>query len=401
MSRSMAIVNTVAKVEAIPEKDRIVLVSFEENDWTIIGQKNECNVGDLIVRIEVDALLPIRPEFEFLRSKCYVPKYDRFRIRVMKMSGCLSQGLLLPMSILPPGKYKSGDDVTDILGIQKLEEVEDASPKAGETSKIQTPFIKFLMDHKCTRQIGRILIKFKMRNHVSGNFPSELISKTDETILQNYKGLLEKYADVESYFTLKAEGKSSTFLFKPKGKKPGTFFTCSRNIAYPKDNGNEFWLMAKKYDLENKMRKYFNEKGIILAIQAEIIGPGIQDNIYKLKEKEIRFFTAKDIINQRQLSYYELIELRDRYGIPMVPVLKVDVLKNVFPDIETALKISFIRKNDDAHLYGDFKNILMNETWIPDDILNEGIVIRGLNNEFSFKVRNPQYVSDGPTAKYK
>ena len=85
----------------------------------------------------------------------------------------------------------------------------------------------------------------------------------------------------------------------------------------------------------------------------------------------------------------------------MVPVLKVDVLKNVFPDIETALKISFIRKNDDAHLYGDFKNILMNETWIPDDILNEGIVIRGLNNEFSFKVRNPQYVSDGPTAKYK
>lgn len=399
MSRSMAIVNTISNVEAIEGKDKIVLVSFLENDWRIIGQKDECAPGKLVVRVEVDALLPIRPEFEFLRKKCYAPKYDRFKIGVMKMAGCISQGILFPMSILPEGKvFKAGDDVTEVLDILKAEDAEDASPKAGNT-KVQTPFIKFLMDHKPTRWIGRKLIQWKMRSHVSGNYPSDLISKTDETILQNYRGLLEKYADIDAYFSLKLEGKSSTFIFKPKGKKPGSFFTCSRNLAYPEDNDNEFWQAAKKHDLKAKLLRYYKDKKIVLAIQAELVGPGIQGNIYRLKEKEIRMFTAKDVVSRRLLSLDELIELRDVYGIPMVPILKVARLKDVFPDIETALRISFIRKGDVDHLYEGFKEALGRESWIPDDVLNEGLVIRGVKNEFSFKVRNPQYVADGPTAK--
>ena len=401
--RSMAVVNTISAVEAIPGKDNIVLVRFRENDWSIIGQKSECSEGSLVVRVEVDSLLPIRPEFEFLRKRCYSQKFDRFKIGTMKMAGVISQGILFPLSILPEGKtYKAGDDVTEELDIVKLEDAEDASPKPGSgEDKIKTQFVRFCLGKKSLRWLGRLIIKYRTRNRVSDNFPSEYISKTDETILQNYKGLLEKWADAEAYFSLKCEGKSGTFILKPKGKKPGVFFPCSRNVAYPKDNGNEFWLMAKKYDLEAKLRKYSKDKGVVLAIQAELIGPGIQGNIYRLKEKEIRMFTAKDVKSGRFLNLNELIELRDRYEIPMVPILKVAKLREVFPDIETALRVSFMRKSDEEHLYEGFKKVLAAETWVPDDVLNEGLVVRGVKNEFSFKVRNPQYVDGGAAAKWK
>lgn len=222
--RSMAVVNTISAVEAIPGKDNIVLVRFRENDWSIIGQKSECSEGSLVVRVEVDSLLPIRPEFEFLRKRCYSQKFDRFKIGTMKMAGVISQGILFPLSILPEGKtYKAGDDVTEELDIVKLEDAEDASPKPGSgEDKIKTQFVRFCLGKKSLRWLGRLIIKYRTRNRVSDNFPSEYISKTDETILQNYKGLLEKWADAEAYFSLKCEGcvTGDTLVMTEFGEKP-------------------------------------------------------------------------------------------------------------------------------------------------------------------------------------
>jgi len=39
--------------------------------------------------VEIDSVLPERPEFEFLRSK-------DFRIKTMKMAGVISQGICFP-----------------------------------------------------------------------------------------------------------------------------------------------------------------------------------------------------------------------------------------------------------------------------------------------------------------
>ena len=50
-------------------------------------------------RLIRDDVFPEKPEFEFLRSK-------KFRIKTMKMSGVLSQGICFPMSMLPEGNYE-------------------------------------------------------------------------------------------------------------------------------------------------------------------------------------------------------------------------------------------------------------------------------------------------------
>lgn len=261
MSRDMAVINKIKFIEPIPNKDRIVLYGFEENDWKIIDQKDKYNIGDLVVRIEVDSLLPVRPEFEFLRSKCYIPKFDRFRVKAMKMAGVISQGLLLGLDILPKGKYKSGQDVSSILNVLKYEDAEDASPTKSDVSLVYK-FAKVLMNIKFTRPLGRKILSFINKNKISSNFPTEYISKTDETILQNFKGLLEKWAETECYITLKCEGKSSTYLYNIKNGKPKTFLVCSRNLAYSKaeSGSTEFWQMNEKYSIKDKILKYYNDK---------------------------------------------------------------------------------------------------------------------------------------------
>ena len=72
---------------------------------------------------EIDAFLPVREAYEFLRKSSYrrlLDGTDGFRLRTVKLRGQLSQGLLLPLSVIPEGGAalaREGLDVTDALGI--------------------------------------------------------------------------------------------------------------------------------------------------------------------------------------------------------------------------------------------------------------------------------------------
>ena len=91
--RTLASIKTISDILPIDGKDRIVLAMVD--GWSVIVKKDEFQIGDNCVYIEIDSVLPEKPEFEFLRSK-------NFRIKTMKMAGVISQGICFPMSILPP-----------------------------------------------------------------------------------------------------------------------------------------------------------------------------------------------------------------------------------------------------------------------------------------------------------
>ena len=110
--RKLASIKTISEIHPIPNKDRIELAIVE--GWQIIVKKDEFKVGGRCVFVEIDSILPEKPEFEFLRSK-------KFRIKTMKMSGVISQGICFPLSILPEGNYNIEDDVSDLIGIKKYE----------------------------------------------------------------------------------------------------------------------------------------------------------------------------------------------------------------------------------------------------------------------------------------
>jgi RNA ligase (TIGR02306 family) len=78
--------------------------------------------GDLAAYIPPDSIVPDRPEYAFLKG--------HFRIKVRKLRGVISQGLLIPA---PPGSAE-GDDVAEALGITHYDPPEPASA-GGEAEK--------------------------------------------------------------------------------------------------------------------------------------------------------------------------------------------------------------------------------------------------------------------------
>lgn len=96
--RNLASIQKILNLEPIEGKDRIVLATVL--GWKCIVQKDEFKVGDLCIYIEIDSILPERPEFEFLRPRCFSEKKGGFFIKTMKLGQTYSQGIIFPLTIL-------------------------------------------------------------------------------------------------------------------------------------------------------------------------------------------------------------------------------------------------------------------------------------------------------------
>ena len=111
--RHLATIRKIKELRPIPNADRIEVAIID--GWEcIVNKADGFKVGDLIVYIEIDSVLPDKPEFEFMR------KY-KFRVKTIKLRGQVSQGLVLPLSILGTNPYGEGADVTETLGIKKYD----------------------------------------------------------------------------------------------------------------------------------------------------------------------------------------------------------------------------------------------------------------------------------------
>lgn len=106
--RKLATIREVSEIRPIEGKDRIALATID--GWHVIVQKSEFNVGDKCVYIEIDSVLPETPWFEFLRSK-------KFRIKTMKMSNVVSQGIAFPLSIFENYGTLIKDNDGKIIGV--------------------------------------------------------------------------------------------------------------------------------------------------------------------------------------------------------------------------------------------------------------------------------------------
>ena len=313
--RKLASIQRIASIEPIEDADKIVKAKVM--GWNVIIKKGELSVGDLCVFFEVDAVLPDgEPWAEFLRSR-------KFRVKTITLRGVLSQGLALPMSILPADKtFQEEDDVTEILNIKKYE------PAIGNA------------------KLGCSL----------GLFPSR-VPKTDEIRVQSALQVLDEIKDKPFYYSEKCDGTSSTFVFDEE------FMACSRNMKKKKDD-NVYWKMAEKYNLEEKL-----QANPLMAIQGEICGPGVQKNHLMLKEHDLFVFNVYDILNGKYLDYEDFIKFCNDLSLQTVPI------ENVVYDV------SSFDHSLDAWLErakGKYKGTTNHR---------EGIVVRPLEETYSKKLR--------------
>ncbi|MFH1288821.1 MAG: RNA ligase (ATP), partial [bacterium] len=117
MDRKLASIQKIIDIQPIPNADNIEVAAIL--GWKVVTRKSEFKPGDMVVYIEIDSVLPERPEFEFLRTNCFIDNgiVKGFRIKTKKFRKQISQGICFPISILSGLKceFAEGNDVTTLL----------------------------------------------------------------------------------------------------------------------------------------------------------------------------------------------------------------------------------------------------------------------------------------------
>ena len=351
MERKLASVQIIKNLEPIEGRDRIELATVL--GWKVIVGK-EFSIGDKCVYIEIDSVLPDRPEFEQARKRSN-------RIRTMKMAGVYSQGIVYPMSILPSGKeWQEGEDVTEILGITKYDEYAE--------DDIEIPHMPKKPNYNVLQRFWYRIFGFPKRKNKSDGFPS-IITKTDEVRIQNIPEALNYKEPV--IVTEKVDGCSMSAVLEHVGWFGREKFTlASRNRSLSKDNSH-YWKAAERYDLQEKMSLMLEENGgRWIAIQGEVAGPSIQKNPYRLTEVDFYIFNIID--ESGRWGTEKMMNFCYRYGLQTVPIIDTNyILPNT---VDGMLQYA------------------TNKSLIDPTVLREGVVIRSKDGKKSFKAVSPEYL---------
>ena len=346
--RKLASIQVISELHPIMNADAIEVAKVL--GWYAVIKKDEgFKAGDKVIYIEVDSVLPEIDTFSFMAPYHY-------RVRTIKLRGQVSQGLVLPMSLLPEGEYPVGMDVSTILDIKQYDPP----------------------------------IPVDMVGIMKGPFPG-FLPHTGETRAQSIPEILKKYKGVMCHATEKIDGTSITIY-----RHNDDYGVCSMNMEFMPGE-NPYCKTAMKYGLPNSLKRGYNK----ICLQAEMYGSGIQKNRYDLPpgERRLAFF---NYFNIQSYSYSDLEALKSqlrslqgsvpaiRSTTPGAPYIKPPLLETV-PIVHTDFELP-----DDIN---ELVAMAKGPSMINPKIQREGIVIRPVHEivdpafgRLSFKVLNPDYL---------
>ena len=315
MTRKLASIQKIRDIKSIPDADSIC--AYQINDWWVVDSIGKYEKDTFVIYCEPDSWIPtaLAP---FLSKGQEPREYEGIkgeRLRTVRLRKQISQGLILPFTATFGIKLGAGAgarfsdyegrDVSAELGIVKYEPPVPA----------------------CLAGV------------VKGSFPSS-IPKTDEERIQNLTGDWATLSEYEWEMSEKIDGSSTTI-----GLVDDDFIVCSRNLNLTESEGNTFWKLARKYDIENKMRALNLNN---FAIQAETIGEGIQKNLYALKGQDLFVFAIYDITKGGYVAPNVRNEITQSLGLKHVPIISSNISlrgKTIADVIELANAQSALNSN--------------------------------------------------------
>lgn len=338
--RKLASIRRIDSVRPIQGFDKVDLA--EIGGWYVIVRKGEFSAGDLCVYCEIDSVMPDHPAFEFLG--------DKRRIRTKKIRGVVSQGIAFPLSLLDQFPTETGltegTDVTDVIGVTKHE----------------------------ASDFG-----VKLQGLISMPFP-RAVPKTDEERVQNLSiaQTVEDYGQ-EWVVTEKVDGTSFTVMVLGD-----EVHICGRNVCFKPESDNAYCNMARKHNLPAKLLDACHGDGIEgLALQGEIVGPGIQKNRQGVDEVKPLFYYAFNIGRQEYLTDENFDTLCAELGLETVPKLGTIVItKDTTADSLLKWADGFSRLNESCRREG-----VVFHTWKKTPLSPFGRV--------SFKAVSNEYLLNG------
>ena len=345
--RKLATIRRISKIKPIPGADAIEVASVD--GWKAVVKKGEFSEGQRVLYIECDAFLPEgNNAWQFLVDK-QPTEFNGQRghvLRSVKLRGQLSQGLILSMEDAELGiiRHWSDEELDERLGIKLWERMVHAS----------------------------------LAGQVAGNFPTHLFPKTDQERAQNLTDkIFGEWKDLKWEITTKLDGSSCTVAVHE-----GVNYVCSRNVwlKIEGNEGNSFVDIAVKSGLLDALAE-FDKEGRPLAVQGELMGPGIQGNQERLQHHKLFIYDIYDIKAQRYLGCFERCEIvNELYDLGVEGCIENDLVAEV-PVIEEAVTLARhgIRNLDDLLAFADGPSL-------NRSALREGLVFKSQPVGVSFKV---------------
>jgi RNA ligase (TIGR02306 family) len=278
----LASIEIIKNIRNHPNADSLDIA--EVLGWQVVVKRGVYQEGDKVVFITIDTIVPKCQWSEFLADK---EKPDKpIRIKNVKLRGEYSSGLVIPM-IEFPLQFESldiGDDITEMLGIQK--------------------YIKE--------------IPANLSGENEGDFPTHLASKTDEDNGLNDPEMVKKVLEQDPTITItqKLDGSSITIVVENGEIKQ----VCSRNLSKKNTENSTFWRCAKYLKIP---------AGWSGVIQGEMCGNGIQKN--RLKLNDIKIFVFQIKVDRAYMTYDMMAEFcKNELQCDVVPLIaKLEVASTV------------------------------------------------------------------------
>ena len=321
MNKPLAVMGRVIETGEIEGADRIqqaVVVCGQSGKWSgVVGK--DIAVGDAVTVFLQDAVLPPDNRWAFMEK-------HHWRVRMARFKGVPSECLILRIG----HSGEPGLDMTAAMGVTKHEKP----------------------------------IPARMDGEMVGSFPS-FIPKTDEPNFQTVDDWQSLLTAGDWYAAEKADGTSCTVWNDEAG-----MHVCSRNWELREFTasgaGNVYWRAARKLEMNRLPRG--------LALQFEIVGPGIQSNPMGLADLEVRAFSLYHFGGLYQfgekgyMPWARLQSICAELGVPVAKVIDCTPRAYTAEELRT---LAEIRYQNGKH--------------------GEGVVIRANDSSWSFKVINLLY----------
>lgn len=320
----LASIETIKSLKPHSNADRLEIAQVL--GWQSVVQKGIHKEGDKVVFIVIDSIVPRQSWSEFLVDKDKPEK--PIRLKMVKLRGEHSAGIVIPLKEFSP-QFQTlavGDDVTELLGVQK--------------------YIKELPANLAGENVG--------------DFPTHLASKTDEDNGLSNLNIVEEVIKLPVVITQKIDGSSVTIIVEKGEIKE----VCSRNLSKKDTPNSAFWNAAKKLKFDIPFTG---------VIQGELAGNGIQKNPMKLEDKEIFVFQVKKEDNT-YMNYQE-----------MKGFCNVELQCKVVPLVS---ECTFIGATVDEAL-DKLQQLADQQTYSTSNLPAEGIVVRPSTYQKSFESRRP------------
>jgi len=334
MTRALATLDTIRHVTPIPGADRIETARVR--GWDVVVKRGQFTPGSRCVYLEIDSMLDVTdPRYAHLAKHGTRTDTDGNTghvLRTMKFRGQLSQGMVL--SLDEAGLWGDADLLPD-----------------GHD----------LTDH-CGVRLWVAPIPADLTGQVYGELPS-WIERTDEDRVQNLADL--HIGDPEQWVaTEKLDGTSMTVAIQEGVDDFPKYRVCGRGLDLVKVPTNTLWHVAIRDDLHAFVARQATASHARrhIAVQGELVGPGIQGNPYQLPTHQFYVFTVT--VDGRRVPRSE--------WDPGLRALSVPVLNITIPPT----------------IEGILEQVDRRESVLTPGVPAEGVVWRTVDQTRSFKAIN-------------